>query len=614
MAVMYPEDIEGCPEAGRADKAVFRFLREAARPHPDYRCWYTRLSGRFRDLPDFVLYGEELGLLVLMVKAWSLEQITGYNPFEFTVREQGHEEKRINPDKEVKACAERLEERLSRARATEDLKLPVGRMTVLPNVDSWVYREHGIRWFVPAERVLFRDEMAAAGPIFKDRRGSAFLERLAGAMPFRSRGIGAREKDLLHRLIWPEAWIELPHRKGSGKARFQEEVRLLDQNQARLALRLGRGHRIIKGPPGSGKTLMLVARCCQLSRFEPSARRFLLVCYNIALVNYLRRLILEKGVDPERAGIRVCHFFELCARILGEAIQYENQDADYYESVVREVRRKMEQGRCPIAPFDAIFVDEAQDFSNPMLSIVLGLLAPGGDLVLAMDAYQDLYARRSPLGSLGIEARGRTHRLKQVYRNTVEIFRFTQCFLGTRPEEVGPPALLDAAEHLQGPEPVLQHCPDGDAVEGFIVQDIRERVAAGEFKYAEIAVIYDDKIYALERFGYGNRALPVRMLRAMDRAGIPVTWVSMDVRTKAAFDATLDRVSLISIHSSKGLDFDLVYLLGADRVQPSAETGNRMVSLLYVAMTRAKYLLVIPYVQKTALIRRMEQCLERRQT
>ena len=40
MAGMYPEEIKGYEKATEGEKEVFRFLREAARPHKDYRCWY----------------------------------------------------------------------------------------------------------------------------------------------------------------------------------------------------------------------------------------------------------------------------------------------------------------------------------------------------------------------------------------------------------------------------------------------------------------------------------------------------------------------------------------------------------------------------------------------
>jgi len=72
---------------------------------------------------------------------------------------------------------------------------------------------------------------------------------------------------------------------------------------------------------------------------------------------------------------------------------------------------------------------------------------------------------------------------------------------------------------------------------------------------------------------------------------------------------TTDRVSLIGIHSSKGLDFDLVYLVGLDHIHARETSKQNLVSLVYVAMTRAKHRLVIPYVEKRDLIRRIKGCL-----
>jgi superfamily I DNA/RNA helicase len=64
-----------------------------------------------------------------------------------------------------------------------------------------------------------------------------------------------------------------------------------------------------------------------------------------------------------------------------------------------------------------------------------------------------------------------------------------------------------------------------------------------------------------------------------------------------------------SLHNAKGLDFDLVYLIGVDRIRPTEAMKAYLIPLVYVAMTRAKYRLVIPYVDETELIRRMEGCL-----
>jgi hypothetical protein len=64
------------------------------------------------------------------------------------------------------------------------------------------------------------------------------------------------------------------------KEKFKVEVCTLDEAQARVAQSLKRGHQMIKGPPGCGKTLVLVNRCCLLRRFSAPEKKILLVGYN----------------------------------------------------------------------------------------------------------------------------------------------------------------------------------------------------------------------------------------------------------------------------------------------------------------------------------------------
>jgi superfamily I DNA/RNA helicase len=204
---------------------------------------------------------------------------------------------------------------------------------------------------------------------------------------------------------------------------------------------------------------------------------------------------------------------------------------------------------------------------------------------------------------------GRTSYLGKVYRNTTEIFDFTQRFIGETEKLEKQLALLPDDHALHGDLPELYQFADYDRVEDFLIDDLSKYLGQGEYKRSEVAVIYDDKVYGMDRFAYDNRALPMRVHKKLEAFGIPTTWVSQDVRAKEMYDVTTDRVSLISVHSSKGLDFDLVYLIGVDRIQPTESMRAYLRNLIYVAMTRAKYRLVIPYARETEFIRRMKGCL-----
>jgi hypothetical protein len=283
---MYPKDIEDLEKATDGEKQVFRFLKEAARPSKDFLCWYQPPIGPSGRTPDFVLFGKELGLLVIAVCDWRLQEIIAATPFKFTIRLSEEDENRTNPDKQAKGYVNCLMEKLKDTpgllpdspRHEGPLKIPIGRMVVFPNIRRDAFRNRGLHWFIPEESALFQNDLEAAGEILCDRSGRTFHERISDSFPFRFQGITHAEIEEVAFAIWPETIMELPVRQGKGKTRFQKAVRALDDVQARFALRLGKGHHIIKGPPGSGKTLVLVERSCQLYRYHRQVKRILLVC------------------------------------------------------------------------------------------------------------------------------------------------------------------------------------------------------------------------------------------------------------------------------------------------------------------------------------------------
>lgn len=614
MGTMYPREIYSLEGVTDGERQVFGLLEEVAKPDRDFACFYEPYLGIEGKAPDFVVLSRSLGILIIEVKDWAFSQIQAADPFKFRIRLGGDEVCFTNPDRQAKGYVHALMRRLKgipgmvsrRAGFDGKLKVSIAWMVAFPHIQRRDYIASTLRDLIPPERVLFQDDLDPAGPLVGDRSGRPFQERLDLLLPFPSEPLTAGEFQRLKDLLYPEM-IQLPQRSGPGKSHFQRQVLALDEEQSRLARRLGRGHQIIKGPPGSGKTLVLVHRCCQLRRYHPRIGRILLVCFNIALASYLKRLLQEKGIGIGENGVEVSHFYELCAAVLGERVEFNQADSDYYQLVIHETLDALAGGKNQLGTFGVVLLDEGQDFSNEMLRVVLGVLAQGGDLILALDSYQDLYRREASWRSLGIEARGRTHYLGNAYRNTAEIFEFSQRFIGTTPKEHSQTRLpLDCLSH--GDPPQLLHFSDLDKIEAFLETSIRERVAGGEYQRSEIAVIYDDKTYGLETFTYDNRDLPLRLRRRLEQAGIPVKWVSEDVRAKEMFDITTDRVSLISVHSAKGLDFDLVYLVGVDHIIPTDKTSMHLTRLIYVAITRARHRLVIPFVEKTEFIERMITC------
>ena len=85
--------------------------------------------------------------------------------------------------------------------------------------------------------------------------------------------------------------------------------------------------------------------------------------------------------------------------------------------------------------------------------------------------------------------------------------------------------------------------------------------------------------------------------------------MSESYRSKKAYDITTDRVAISTIHSAKGLDYSVVFLLGLDFLTPKGWTEDQIANLTYVGITRARYQLIIPYINQTPLIDRIQTAL-----
>ena len=73
-----------------------------ARPDKYFLAWYEPTIGISGSEPDFILYGNSLGLLVLEVKDWDIDQIGEVDPHIFMIWIAGKEETRTNPDRQPK--------------------------------------------------------------------------------------------------------------------------------------------------------------------------------------------------------------------------------------------------------------------------------------------------------------------------------------------------------------------------------------------------------------------------------------------------------------------------------------------------------------------------------
>jgi len=609
MAVMIPSDIERFGTPG--EEVFYRFLESCAKPDSRYIAWYTPSINDSE--PDFLLYSPDIGLVIFEVKDWVIDQIEEADKNQFTILNGSRLEKKENPYQQARRYFQAIMDKIKHdghllSKIPEHVgksKVPVSLGVVFPNIHRDDFEEHGFGKVIDPDRIFFEGDLSVYSPICEDLSGSEFTKAVTRMYPpLFPVALTPAEVNHLRQLIFPTVRIDLPVRGPSKEYQGHASVvAMLDHQQEILARKFDGGHRIISGPSGSGKTLILAGKAQFMRRYNPAIKRVLFVCFNITLAHYIRRLLAQKHVPMGPAGVEVCHFFELCAKIAGETVHYEKEEPDYYDMVVQLALEKLPETGLR---YDAILIDEGQDFSDDMYRVVAGLLNPATDnLTVAIDPTQGIY----PGKGVGIVKKGKVHHITRVYRNTREITAFVAAFMGEertekKVDEGG--GLFPALFESHGPRPSIKGLSSEARMIEYVADTVESLVRNDGFPSSEIAILYTSKTL---KTGKGEINLPEELMAALDARGILSTWASEDYRAKKSYDITTDSVTISTIHSAKGLDYACVFLAGLDFLSEKMPEET-MKNLTYVGLTRARYHLFIPHVRKTQLVERLLRAMQ----
>ncbi len=545
MATIIPPDVEDFATDG--ERQFYGFLRSVAKPDSAFIVWYCPdVEGRE---PDFILYNDQVGLLIFEVKDWALHQIIEADPKHFKLTINGAEESRTNPLEQAHQYQTQMFQAihhdghlLSRDPAHYGKpRVPVSTATVFTNINKHEFVEQGLDKVVDPAHTFFWDDLHPQSPYCTDPSGRKFREalqrRFPPLFPF---SLSGQDRNHLRNLLFPQVRVQTVRRPVQPDFESHNQaISALDHHQEVFARKFDGGHYLIKGRSGSGKTLVLVHKAALLLRYNPKIRRILYVCYNLALVPYVRRLLAQLRVPLGDPGVEVLPFYSLCERIVGSSVDHQDPDGgDYYQLINEEAL-----ARSPDCPkYDVVMLDEAQDFSDGMMQVVVNLLNPGtNNLTIALDEQQNIYAKQRSWNKLGIKIQGRTRNLDHVYRSTRELTRLSQRFAGQKQEDVQQQDLFPQAFEYSGPEPELRQLADLSGLIDYVADTVGKLLDNG-YSSSEIAVIYLSK-----EVPDREQPLPTMLQSALDQRGVLSTWLSQDVRSKATYDVTTDTVTISTL-------------------------------------------------------------------
>lgn len=178
----------------------------------------------------------------------------------------------------------------------------------------------------------------------------------------------------------------LYHKANDGKyIKLNDKQLKLTKSEANL-------ERKIKGIAGCGKTTILANKAVNVIRRKGPGSRVLVLSYNITLKNYIKDKISTVRENFSWNNFNIIHF----ASFIMQAIEMENinihaDGENFFEKL------KLEDFKGKISEknkYDAILIDEGQDFEKEWFYILKEFLKNDGEFFIMADEKQNIYNKK----------------------------------------------------------------------------------------------------------------------------------------------------------------------------------------------------------------------------
>lgn len=297
---------------------------------------------------------------------------------------------------------------------------------------------------------------------------------------------------------------------------------------------------IVQGGAGTGKTVLAVERVRML---EKDGFRPLLLCFNAPLAS-----VLARELEDTCATVATFHSFAMTALRAAQRPPPKSLNSDWWETTVAtELADVAGQKGCP--SFDALVIDEGQDFAEDWLAALMILLSnpDDGPVYIFTDSHQQLYGRRTrfpeawPVLLLDINC-----------RNTLPIAEKVSAVFGETPISLG----------AEGQLPIFVETSRLEEQLSVVEQMVYRMLTDEQLKPEQIVVLSDSKD---------------AVMRLRDRVAGDESFVGLEGRGIVAE----------TVHRFKGLESDVVILVLTE------SNPEMLTSLAYVGLSRARAVLAV---------------------
>ena len=560
----------------------------------DYLLWYDVSVGPRNVHPDFVVMHPRRGILILEVKDWRLATIGQADKQTWEIIPDGVPKTVINPLEQARQYAHQVVDALKRdpqlvhadGPYQGQLAFPWSYGVVFTNITRKQFDAAELQHIIEPQRVLCQDEMLEAVD------AEELQSRLWDMFPYMMRGVmSLPQLDRVRWIMFPQVRVQTQAAlfdDSDAEAELPGIMRVMDLQQEQLARSLGDGHRVIHGVAGSGKTMILGYRAEYLAKAStPSSKPILILCFNEPLGVKLHSVMDRKGLSEK---VHVRHFHKWCRQQLvtfGQTLPAGNLPTEAkMADMVQRVISGVERSQIPSGQYQAILIDEGHDFAPEWLKLVTQMVDRAtNSLLLLFDDAQGIYERarskQFSFKSVGVQAQGRTAILKINYRNTKQILQTASLvaadlLTNDDKDDDGIPLLKPISCGRDGEAPLIIRLPTLRD-EAYAIADHLSHAHQEGHTWGDMAVLCADG---------KTRDLCAQVLH---QRGLP-----LENRVNTGdFDPSSDKIKVMTMKVSKGLEFPVVALPGVGHMPGPGEDEADAARVFYVAATRATQKLVI---------------------
>ena len=447
--------------------------------------------------------------------------------------------------------------------------------------------------------------------------------------------------------------ITKPNSRGDRLQNLEDSIANLDNQQGKAVIETVDDVQRIRGLAGSGKTIILALKAAYLHAQHPEWK--IAVTFNTrSLKGQFRRLINtftieQTGEEPNWENLKIIHAWGSGAGER-EGVYYnfcKNHEVEYFDFSAAKNNFGYDGafgGACDVAissvkkiiqMYDAILVDEAQDFPLSFLRICFHILGKKKRLIYAYDELQSLNAQSLPspeklFGNdlngnplVNLEKDSQDIILEKCYRNSKPVLTVAHALgfgvyrdldpkTGTGLiqmfddkqlwEDVGYSVVkgkLEGGSHVtlertssSSPEFLTTHLSDIDDIIQFhsftskeeqadwLIKQLQTNLTTDELRVDDIIVINPDPFTTKSAVG------PIRS--KLFNLNINSHLAGVDSSPDIFFSTNIDSIAFTGIYRAKGNEAGMVYIINAQDCYESFGNLPTVRNQIFTAITRSK--------------------------